>query len=101
MTTSDNTDDVVQKLKNLRNDSWFGLVSVRPNTEGVLLYERGASRVGGRPAIEIPHDDPYLVDESDIGGSIPPMTFEELCAQYDCITRTVDEFTYVVPVSEY
>lgn len=88
----------VEQLRSLQDDSRFGLVSVRPDSEGVLLYEDGASRVGNRPALEVPKADPYLVDESDIPGVMPPsVSFKELCAQYNCTTWERKGFTYVVP----
>lgn len=100
MTVAANDDDVPQRLIDLRESSLFGLVSVDPDApDGVIVYE-SCSRVGGRPAIEIPHEDAYLVDESkdDLpGGTTPPKTFEELLADYGCTAIHREGFTYVVP----
>lgn len=104
-----NTERKIEILKSLKNDQLFGLTSIRTDTkDGIILYERGARRVGGQPAIEVPHEDPYLVDESRMedpvtgrmknvpGVSPPPMTFQSLVEKYNCTTRTVDGFTYIV-----
>lgn len=96
-------------LKALMDDSLWGLVSVNPGQgDGTLLYERGASRVGGEPAIEVPHEDPHLVDESKQrnpttgevenvpGVSPPPKSFEKLLSEYGCLAKQRAGFTYVV-----
>lgn len=96
-------------LEALMDDSLWGLVSVNPGQgDGTLLYERGASRVGGEPAIEVPHEDPHLVDESTQqdpftgevenvpGVSPPPKSFEELLSEYGCLAKQEAGFTYVV-----
>lgn len=99
----------VEILEALMDDSLWGLVSVKPgHGDGIILYERGASRVGGEPAIEIPHENPHLVDESKQrdpftgevknvpGVSPPPKSFEELLSEYGCLTKQRSGFTYVV-----
>lgn len=98
----------VEILDALKSDGLFGLVSVRRDSEGVLLYESGATRVGGVPAIEIPHENPHLVDESRqrnpitgeeerVPGVTPPQkTFEKLLSEYGCLAKNQDGFTYVV-----
>lgn len=103
------TERKIEILRALRNDSLFGLVSVELDRgDGVILYERGASRVGGEPAIEIPHEDPYLVDESTMkdpltgktervpGVQPPEKSFTELLSEYGCVAKKADGFTYVV-----
>jgi len=87
---------VPKRLADFYRADEFGLVSVRPGSpDGVIVYER-ASRVGGDPAIEIPHEDPHLVDESDVpGGSKPPTTFEKLVDDYGLATTTTEGHTYV------
>jgi hypothetical protein len=96
------TDEKVQTLSELRDNPLFGLVSIDPDyEEGVILYESGASRVGGEPAIEIPHEDPFLVDESDVpGGTTPAKTFGELLAEYDCTAKQRSGYTYIVVESD-
>lgn len=88
----------VEILREFRNDSAFGLVSVDPDSlDGVLVYEIGARRTDGEPAIEIPHEDAHLVDESHLpGGSPPPKTFEEMLSEYGCVAKYREGFTYVV-----
>lgn len=93
-------DEKVAILKELRNDQYFGLVSVQLDKgDGILVYERGATRVGGEPAIEIPHEDPYLVDESDAPGvSPPPTTFDQMLDDYGCRAETKEGFTYITVI---
>lgn len=99
----------VEILEALMDDSLFGLVSVEHGKgDGTILYERGASRVGGEPAIEIPHEDPYLVDESKQrdpftgkvervpGVSPPSKTFSEMLSEYGCLSKQRSGYTYVV-----
>ncbi|MHC3381646.1 hypothetical protein [Haloarcula sp. H-GB5] len=99
----------VEILEALIDDSLWGLVSVSPSSdEGTILYERGASRVGGEPAIEIPHENPHLVDESqqqdpltggveNVPGTSPPQkSLKELLSEYGCLMKQRDSFTYVV-----
>lgn len=99
----------VEILKALMDESLWNLVSVELDKgDGILLYESGASRVGSKPTIEIPHTDPYLVDESKQrnphtgkvenvpGVSPPPKSFEELLSEYGCLTKSRSGFTYVV-----
>jgi len=87
--------EVPARLAEFYRDSLSGLISVRSPSEGVLVYS-SAGRVGGRPALEIPHEDPVLVDESDVpGGTTPPKTFEEHVRDYGLSAETVEGFTYV------
>lgn len=90
-TTTDGMTDErkVEILEALNNDQLLGLVSVRPGSEGVILYERGATSVGGEPAIEIPHEDPYLNER-------PRKSFEELLSEYGCVAKHRGPNTYVV-----
>ncbi|QLH82241.1 hypothetical protein [Halosimplex pelagicum] len=104
-----NDERKIEILKALMDESLWNLVSVEMDKgDGVLLYESGASRVDGEPAIEIPHEDPYLVDESTRqdpftgeeenvpGVSPPPKTFKELLSEYGCLTKSRSGFTYVI-----
>lgn len=105
------SDRKVEILKALRKDPLFGLVSINPDKpDGVLIYDRPVSRAGGVPAMEIPHEDPFLIDESrqrnpqtgqmeNVPGVSPPeKSFDELLAEYGCIKKQRGDYTYVVVV---
>lgn len=105
MFESDNTtyslpdDEKVEILRAFRCNPWFGRVSVRPESEGPILYERSATRVDGEPTIEIPHEDPYLVDKGDAPeGARLEITFEQLLEDYGCRAETKDGFTYITVI---
>lgn len=107
--TEMSTDYKVEILEALMDDNLWGLVSVEHKKgDGILLYSSGASRVNDEPAIEIPHNDPYIVDESTIkdpvtgevknapGVSPPSKTFNQLLSEYGCLQKQRSGFTYVV-----
>lgn len=85
MTLADSYDDLPEQLQNFNDDPASGLIAVRPGSpDGVIPYT-SVDRAHGHAAIEIPHGNPHLVDESDLpGGSPPPMTFEELVDKHGC-----------------
>lgn len=107
--TAMDRDRKVEILRALRKDPLFGLVSIdSDNPDGVIIYDRPVSRAGGDPAIEIPHEDPFLIDESrqrnpetgfmeSVPGVSPPdRTFEELLSEYGCVAKRRGSYTYVV-----
>lgn len=83
-------------LQALYDERAFGVVEIDPESEGVIVYERGASRVGGEPAIEIPLPDGC--DRARFHPREKPTgtTFDKLLSQYGCRVEYVDGMAYVV-----
>lgn len=87
-------EQATKRLEALQDDEWWGLVSVRFDSEGVLEYfNRGPTRVGRVPALEIPHEDPHFVDEPET--PFTPPNFDDKMAEYGCDYRIVEGHTYV------
>ena len=70
-----------------------------PGGDGVLLYDStvGISRIGGRAGVEIPTDNPRIIDESREFPDVEPprCSFDQLVAEYGLTYEVVDGFTYV------
>lgn len=91
--------EVPKPLGEFAEDDLAGLFAVRPDGEGVLVYE-SCSRVGGQPAVEVPHADPHIVDESkdappEWDVQPPGKTFDQLVREYELVYEVVENHTYV------
>lgn len=91
----DDDQQAKQRLEALYDDEWMGLAAVRSESEGVLRYTsgRGAGRVGRIPALEVPQEDPSLVDEP--GTPVTPPSFRRLVQRYGCDYVVRDGVAYV------
>ena len=95
----DDEQEAKQRLEALYADDWMSLAAVRSGSEGVLQYTsgRGASRVGHIPALEVPNEDPSIVDEPET--PVTPPSFKTLVQSYGCDYVVRDGFAYVYAAS--
>lgn len=87
--------ELPKPLAEFATDDLSGLFAVRPDSEGVLYYS-SCSRVGGKPAVEIPIEEPRINDESHYEGVSPPgKTFDQLVREYGLVYEVIENHTYV------
>jgi hypothetical protein len=86
--------DVPDELQELADDELSGLIGVDlDHPDGTIVYE-SCRRVGGRAAIEIPHEEGVLVDEPET--SFTPPDFDEWVLSHGCAAVRKEGFTYIV-----
>lgn len=85
-----------KRLARLYNHHDRSVISVKyGGGDGILLYDhqRGVGRLGGVPAVEIPHPAPEFVDITE-----EYQTVEEMAADHRCTLVHHDcGYTYIVP----
>lgn len=98
MTTEVRGVELPDRLADFATHDLSGLFAVRPESEGVLYYS-SCTRVGGRPAVEIPFpgDGPHIVDESGEapGVSPPGKTFDQLVREHGLAYEIKSNHAYV------